>query len=116
VDLRRLPRPRERDHHCPPRQDRLPPRETGLGALADLGFTGLDDDPENPRDDHRPPSGRGRPLTPLRRKRTSRSAANEYGFADLKNWHVLAKVRMNAKHASTLLRALLVLANVEISG
>jgi hypothetical protein len=41
-------------------------------------------------------------------------AANEHGFADLKNWRVLTKVRMNARHATTLLRALLVLTNAEV--
>ncbi|WP_455356665.1 transposase family protein [Streptomyces sp. SYSU K217416] len=41
-------------------------------------------------------------------------AANEHGFANLKNWRILTKVRMNARHATTLLRALLVLTNAEI--
>jgi hypothetical protein len=40
-------------------------------------------------------------------------AANEHGFADLKNWRILTKVRMNAKHGTTLLRALLLLTNSE---
>lgn len=38
-------------------------------------------------------------------------AVNEHGFANLKSWRVLITVRMNARHATTLLRALLVLAN-----
>ncbi|MFF1705015.1 hypothetical protein [Streptomyces sp. NPDC058252] len=42
-------------------------------------------------------------------------AANEHGFADLKNWRILTKVRMNARHATELLRALLVLTNPEIT-
>ncbi|MFF1628788.1 hypothetical protein [Streptomyces sp. NPDC058272] len=42
-------------------------------------------------------------------------AANEHGFADLKNWRILTKVRMNARHATELLRALLVLTNSEIT-
>ncbi|WP_351226624.1 hypothetical protein [Streptomyces sp. NPDC002133] len=29
-------------------------------------------------------------------------AANEHGFGDLKNWRVLTKPRLNAKHAVTL--------------
>ncbi|MFI2207813.1 transposase family protein [Streptomyces sp. NPDC020192] len=41
-------------------------------------------------------------------------AANEHGFANLKTWRVLAKVRMNTRHATILLRALLVLANSEV--
>ncbi|WP_405842409.1 hypothetical protein OG528_29125 [Streptomyces platensis] len=40
--------------------------------------------------------------------------ANEHGFTDLKNWRILTKVRMNARHATTLLRALVVLANAEV--
>ncbi len=40
---------------------------------------------------------------------------NEHGFADLKNWRVLTKLRLNAKHATILLRALLVLTNAETS-
>ncbi|MFJ1793076.1 transposase family protein [Kitasatospora griseola] len=42
-------------------------------------------------------------------------AANEHGFADLKNWRILTKVRMNARHATTLLRAPLVLTNAQVS-
>lgn len=42
-------------------------------------------------------------------------AANEHGFADLENWRILTKVRMNAARATTLLRALLVLTNAEIT-
>ncbi|MGW1100461.1 hypothetical protein ACWD5W_32220 [Streptomyces sp. NPDC002455] len=42
------------------------------------------------------------------------SAAVEHGFANLKSWRILTKVHMNARHATTLLRALLVLANTEV--
>lgn len=38
-----------------------------------------------------------------------------HGFADLKNWRILTKVRMNARHATELLRTLLVLTNAEIT-
>ncbi|MFM9633191.1 MULTISPECIES: hypothetical protein [Streptomyces] len=41
-------------------------------------------------------------------------AANEHSFANLKTWRVLTKVRMNTRHATILLRALLVLANSEV--
>ncbi|WP_405914279.1 hypothetical protein OG760_36605 [Streptomyces sp. NBC_00963] len=37
-------------------------------------------------------------------------SANEHGFANLKAWQILTKLCMNARHATTLLRALLVLA------
>ncbi|GAA2657916.1 hypothetical protein GCM10009864_25630 [Streptomyces lunalinharesii] len=41
-------------------------------------------------------------------------AAVEHGFANLKNWRFLTKVRMNTRHATTLLRALLLLANTGV--
>lgn len=93
-------------------------REAGLGALADLGFVGLDDNPDDPVivTGHR--ASRGHPLTAAQKEANrlvSRDrAANEHGFADLKNWRMLTKVRMNARHATTLLRALLVLTNAEV--
>lgn len=40
---------------------------------------------------------------------------NEHGFADLKNWRIITKVLMNAKHATTLPRALLVRTNAEMT-
>jgi hypothetical protein len=39
----------------------------------------------------------------------------EHAFADLKNWHILTKLRTDAAHATMLLRALLVLTHSEIS-
>ncbi|WP_406278714.1 transposase [Streptomyces sp. NBC_00191] len=94
-------------------------REAGLGALADLGFVGLDDDPDNPVIITGRKASRNKPLTPAEKetnKLVSRErAANEHGFADLKNWRILTKLRLNAQHATTLLRALLVLTNAEIS-
>ncbi|MGW0771872.1 hypothetical protein [Streptomyces sp. NPDC002676] len=42
-------------------------------------------------------------------------AANEHGFADLKNWRVLTKLRLNARHSIALLRALLVPTRTEVS-
>ncbi|MEU9283089.1 transposase family protein [Streptomyces sp. NPDC048341] len=94
-------------------------REAGLGALADLGFVGLDDDP-----DEHPVVITGRKATRSHRLTTAEKEANrlvsreraavEHGFANLKTWRILTKVRMNARHATTLLRALLVLANCEV--
>ncbi|MEV0695512.1 transposase family protein [Streptomyces sp. NPDC050388] len=93
-------------------------RAAGLGALADLGSTGLDDDPDDPVIVTGRKATRGHPLTEAQKeanKLVGRDrAANEHGFADLKNWRILTKVRMNARHATTLLRALLVLTNAEI--
>ncbi|MGW4757272.1 transposase family protein [Streptomyces chartreusis] len=95
------------------------PREAGLGALADLGFVGLDDQPD---DDPVIITGfkatRSHRLTEAEKKAnrlvSRERAANEHGFANLKTWRVLAKVRMNTRHATILLRALLVLANSEV--
>ncbi|MGW7578751.1 hypothetical protein [Streptomyces sp. NPDC054765] len=91
----------------------------GSGALADLGFVGLDDKPD---DD--PVIITGRKATRNHRltvaeKEANRlasreGAANEHGFANLKTWQILTKLRMNARHATTLLRALLVLATYEV--
>ncbi|GAA1501831.1 IS5/IS1182 family transposase [Kitasatospora kazusensis] len=94
-------------------------REAGLGALADLGFVGLDDDPDDPVIVTGRRASRGHPLTKAQKEAnrlvSRERAANEHGFADLKNWRILTKVRMNTRHATTLLRALLVLTNAEVS-
>jgi hypothetical protein len=93
-------------------------REAGLGALADLGFVGLDDAPGDPVILTGRRATRGHPLTAAQKEAnrlvSRERAANEHGFADLKNWRILTKVRMNARHATTLLRALLVLTNAEV--
>ncbi|MFI0730353.1 transposase family protein [Streptomyces sp. NPDC021225] len=94
-------------------------REAGLGALADLGFIGLDDDPDDPVITTGRRATHGHPLTAAQKEAnpliSRERAANEHGFADLKNWRILTKVRMRARHATTLLRALLVLTNAEVS-
>ncbi|MEU7665432.1 hypothetical protein [Streptomyces lincolnensis] len=41
-------------------------------------------------------------------------AVVEHDFANLKTWRILTRARMNAHHATTLLRALLVLATCEV--
>jgi hypothetical protein len=50
-------------------------------------------------------STRGHPLTdapkPANRLVSRERAANEHGFADLKNFRILTKVRMSARHATT---------------
>ncbi|KOV80983.1 transposase [Streptomyces sp. NRRL WC-3618] len=93
--------------------------EAGLGALADLGFVGLDDKPD---DDPVIITGRkatrNHQLTAAE-KETNRlvsreRAANEHGFANLKNWRILTTLRTDTRQATTLLRALLVLANSEV--
>ncbi|MFE2251824.1 transposase family protein [Streptomyces lavendulae] len=94
-------------------------REAGLGSLADLGFIGLDDQPETD-----PVIITGRKATKNHKVTHAEKEANrllnreraavEHGFANLKSWRILAKVRMNSRHATALLRALLFLANTEV--
>ncbi|MFY7627575.1 transposase family protein [Streptomyces sp. NY05-11A] len=78
---------------------------------------------------HRPDTGpavisgykaaRNRPLTRGQRLSDKAPAAVrapvEHGFAHLKNWRVLGKVRTDPAWATALVRALLVLTNREIS-
>lgn len=94
-------------------------RQAGLGALADLGFVGLDDDPDDPIVITGRKATRTTPLTTAQKQAnqliSSERAAVEHGFADLKNWRILTKLRMDAAHATMLLRALLVLTHSEIT-
>ena len=88
-------------------------RDAGLGALADLGFTGLDPDPDDPVIITGRKSTRTRKTTPAQRQANQAlSAARapvEHGFSDLKNWRSLTRLRINPGKATILLRALLVL-------
>ena len=100
-------------------------RAAGLGAIADLGFVGLDD--SGPDADPAVITGykaaRNRPLTRGQKVSNKALAAVrapvEHGFAHLKNWRVLGKVRTDPKWATALVRALvralLVLTNREVS-
>ncbi|MCX5251395.1 transposase family protein [Streptomyces sp. NBC_00201] len=94
-------------------------RAAGLGALADLGFVGLDDDPDdNPVIITGRKATRNHQLTAAEKEAnrllSRERAAVEHGFANLKSWRFLTKVRMHARQATTLPRALLVLANTEV--
>ena len=86
-------------------------RAAGLGALADLGFTGLDPDPGDPVIITGWKSTATRKTTPAQRQANQALAAArapvEHGFSDLKNWRILT--RLSPANATTLLRALLVL-------
>lgn len=96
-------------------------KAAGLGALADLGFIGVDK-PENP-DDMVIVTGfkatRTRKLTPGQKQANQILAAGrapvEHGFAHLKNWRILTKLRTDPNRATQLLRALLVLTNLEVN-
>ena len=88
-------------------------RAAGLGALADLGFTGLDPDPEDPVIITGYKSTRARKTTPAQRQANQAlSAARapvEHAFSDLKNWRILTRLRTDPGKATALLRALLIL-------
>jgi hypothetical protein len=88
-------------------------RTARLGALADLGFTGLDPDPEDPVIITGWKSTATRKTTPAQRHANQAlSAARapvEHGFSDLKNWRILTRLRLDPARATTVLRALLVL-------
>ena len=88
-------------------------RAAGLGALADLGFTGLDPDPGDPVIITGYKSTRTSKTTPAQRHANQAlSAARapvEHAFSDLKNWRILDRLRLNPAKATTVLRALLVL-------
>ena len=96
-------------------------KAAGLGALADLGFIGVDN-PDDP-DDLVIVTGykatRTRKLTPGQKEANRVLAAGrapvEHGFAHLKNWRVLTKLRTDPGRATALLRALLVLTNIEVN-
>lgn len=85
-------------------------RAAGLGAIADLGFVGLDD--SGPDADPAVITGykaaRNRPLTRGQKLSNTALAAVrapvEHGFAHLKNWRVLGKVRTDPKRATALVR------------
>ncbi|MDH6580879.1 transposase family protein [Kitasatospora sp. MAP5-34] len=96
-------------------------KAAGLGALADLGFVGVDK-PDNP-DDLVIVTGykatRARKLTPGQKQANRVLAAGrapvEHGFANLKAWRILTKLRTDPGRATTLLRALLVLTDLEVN-
>ena len=89
------------------RHDHLPdrPRAAGLGALADLGFTGLDPDPEDPVIITGYKSTRTSKTTPAQRHANQAlSAARapvEHGFSDLENWRILTRLRLSPANATT---------------
>ncbi|MFE2493323.1 transposase family protein [Streptomyces scopuliridis] len=68
-----------------------------LGATGDLGFTGLDDDPDNPVVITGYKVARNKPLTPAK-KQVNRLIASvravcEHAFAHLRNWRVINNLR-----------------------
>jgi hypothetical protein len=90
----------------------------GDEALVDLGFRGLDNDIRDPVIVTGYAASRTHKLTPgqkyANRVLTGRAPV-EHGFAHLKNWRILAKFRTNPAWPPRLLRALLVLTNLEVN-
>ncbi|MFD7027474.1 transposase family protein [Streptomyces sp. NPDC059917] len=90
-------------------------RAAGLGALADLGFRGLDNgvlDPVIVTGFH---TSRTHKLTPGEKTANRVLALVEHGFAHLENWRILTKLRPDPARATHFLRALLVLTNLEVN-
>ncbi|WP_406490346.1 transposase family protein [Streptomyces phaeochromogenes] len=94
-------------------------RAAGLGALADLGFRGLDNDIRDPVIVTGYAATRTHKLTPGQKEANRVLAVGrapvEHGFAHLKNWRILTKLRTDPARATHLLRALLVLTNLEVN-
>ncbi|NUK85929.1 transposase family protein [Streptomyces lunaelactis] len=92
-------------------------RAAGLGALADLGFLGLDDDGDDPVVVTGFKATRARRLASAEKEANRVLAAGrvpvERGFAHLKNWRILTKLRTDPARVTHLFRALLVLTNIE---
>jgi hypothetical protein len=96
-------------------------KAAGLGALADLGFLGVD----KPADPDDLVIVTGYKATRYRKLTAGQKIANkvlaagrapvEHGFAHLKNWRILTKLRTDPARATNLLRALLVLTNLEVN-
>jgi hypothetical protein len=94
-------------------------RAAGLGALADLGFRGLDNDILDTVIVTGHTVSRTHKLTPGEKEANRVLAIGrapvEHGFAHLKNWRILTKLRTDPACATRLLRALLVLTNLEVN-
>ncbi|MEV7391892.1 MULTISPECIES: transposase family protein [unclassified Streptomyces] len=96
-------------------------KTAGLGALVDLGFLGVDkpDDPDDLVIVTGFKATRYRKLTARQKEANRVPAAGrapvEHGFAHLENWRILTKLRTDPARATGLLRALLVLTNLEVN-
>ncbi|WP_369044431.1 transposase family protein [Streptomyces sp. Midd1] len=79
------------------RGDRL---HEGRKDIADLGFVGLDTDPDDPVVITGYQATRTKPLTSAKKQANKLIAAEratcEHAFAHLKNWRILTKLRLSA--------------------
>ncbi|WP_326608095.1 transposase family protein [Streptomyces sp. NBC_01800] len=116
-------RPRRTHDATAARRDKIVEhlKAAGLGALADLGFLGVDkpDDPDDLVIVTSYKATRARKLTPGQKQANRVLAAPrapvEHGFANLKAWRILTKLRTDPARATALLRALLVLTDLEVN-
>ncbi|MFB7445265.1 MULTISPECIES: transposase family protein [Streptomyces] len=87
--------------------------------MADLGFRGPDNDVLDPVIVTGFHASRTHKLTPGQKTANRVLAVGrapvEHGFAHLKNWRTLTKLRTNPDRATRLLRAPLVLTNLEVN-
>ncbi|MEU9331503.1 transposase family protein [Streptomyces canus] len=94
-------------------------RVAGLGALADLGLRGLDNDIRDPVIVTGYAATRTHKLTAGQKEANRVLAVGrapvEHGFAHLKNWRILTKLRTDPARATQLLRALLVLTKLAVN-
>lgn len=108
-------------HHIPARLRARNHAGADLGLIADRAHTRLDDQRDtNPTVITGRRANRWRKLTPADRAANqllnAERATNEHAHAHLKNWRILTRLRGWLRHhATTLLRALLVLTNAEVN-
>ncbi|WP_308438084.1 transposase family protein [Streptomyces morookaense] len=92
-------------------------RKAGLAAIADLGFVGLDDETGDPAviTGYKKPKGKKLPSAKklVNQLIAAERAVCEHAFAPLKNWRVLARLRLDVKWATRLVRALMLLTQHE---
>jgi len=109
-------------HHLPRRLRAHNLRGANLGLICDRAHTRLDDQPDtDPTVITGRRACRNHKLTPAEKQANqllnTERAANEHAHAHLKNWRYLHRLRHGwaRTHATTLLRATLVLTNAEIN-
>lgn len=106
------------------RRYRIPARlrqHEQLGLICDLGFTTLDDQPDtHPTVITGKRSSRHHRLSPAEQSAnrliSRERLANEHAFNHLKRWRILDRLRGSfRRHATTLIRALVILTNAHIT-
>ncbi|MEV4927052.1 transposase family protein [Streptomyces roseoverticillatus] len=119
MDIRRPTRPHPRQHRRPPRPHPGPPTRRRPWSTGGPRVPRLGQRRTRPRDRH------WLPRHPHPQAHSAQKTANrvlavgrapvEHGFAHLKNWRILTKLRTDPARATRLLRSLLVLTNFEVN-